>query len=79
MTRPGFALVLAAAVALGLYAGCRCGLERPRRCEPDSAELAALTYQAVQREAARRGRCLLVCYGRHERRICPALDSEADS
>lgn len=78
MRRPPFGVVLALVVAGGLYAGCRCGVRAPRVCEPDSAALAELTYQGVQAEAAKRGRCVLVCYARHERRICPALDTGAD-
>lgn len=69
------ALVVLAAWLLG---GCRrCAASPASRCEPDSAQLARLNYQGVQAEASKRGRCVVVCYGRHERRICPDLDSGA--
>ena len=75
----GFALVVAVLVLVVVAGRCQCGLGRLDRCEPDSAELAELTYQAVQLEAAKRGRCVLVCYADTRRLICPDLDSGAES
>ena len=64
---------LACAIVLGLVLGaCPDAPEPPApRCEPDSAELAALPYEGVQNAARERRRCLLVCYGPYARRICP--------